>query len=181
MEITMTRLIATTLFFVGFAGITVPLAIAQMQDAPATGGAQWNSSQRAHHEQRAFSMPGERVEAKLAYLKTALKITPAQQPQWDAFANTLRKQARAQDQRIQEWRTQRTDQPAEQQRPTAIERLERKQKLYTAALENLQQRLAAAKPLYAVLTPEQQQVADEVLASHDGRGKLGHHGMHRQA
>ncbi len=175
----MTRLIATTLFFVGFAAVTVPLAIAQMQDAPAKDGAR-HHAQRDRHEQRAFSTPGERVEAKLAYLKTALKITPAQQPQWDVFANTLRKQAQEQDQRIQEWRAQR-DQRDEQQRPNAIERLERKQKFYTIALKNLQQRIAAAKPLYAVLTPEQQQIADELLASHGGRSKFGHHhGMHRQ-
>src|SRR5208282_5764653 len=109
------------------------------------------------------------------------KITPAQQPQWEAFANTLRKQAREQDQRIQEWRAQRDGQRAERQRPNAIERLERKQKFYTIALENLQQRIAAVKPLYAVLTPEQQQIADELLASHGGRGRFGHHhGMHHQ-
>ena len=176
----MTRLIATTLIIVGFAAVSMPLAIAQMQDVPAKDDAQQHS-QRAHHEKRAFSMPGERVEAKLAYLKTALRITPEQQPQWDAFANTLRNQARAQDQRIQEWRAQR-DQRDERQRPTAIHRLERRQKFYTIALENLQQRISAAKPLYAALTPEQQQIADEVLASHGGRGKFGHHhGMHRQS
>jgi hypothetical protein len=180
MEMTMARFIAITFFFVGFTVVSVPLAIAQMQDVPAKDDARQHS-QRAHHERGAFSMPGERVEAKLAYLKTALRITPEQQPQWDAFANTLRNQARAQDQRIQEWRAQR-DQHDERQRPTAIDRLERKQKFYTIALENLQQRIAAAKPLYAALTHEQQQIADEVLASHGGHGKFGHyHDMHRQS
>jgi len=43
MEMTMTRLIATTLFFLGFAAVTVPLAIAQMQDAPAKDVARHHS------------------------------------------------------------------------------------------------------------------------------------------
>ena len=176
----MTRLIATTLFFVGLTAATAPLAMAQLQNALETDGAQWNDSQRGHHEKRAPSMPGERIEAKLAYLKTALQITPAQQPQWDAYANALRKEAREQDRRIQERHAQR-EQRAEHERPTAIERLEREQRFYTVALEDLKQHIAVEKPLYAVLTAEQQQIADELFASHGGRGKSGHNDMRHQA
>ena len=43
----------------------------------------------------------------LAYIRTALKITDAQQAQWNAFAETLRNQARGADQRMQEFRAQR--------------------------------------------------------------------------
>jgi hypothetical protein len=32
---------------------------------------------------------GKRIEARLAYLRTALKITDAQQPQWNANADVL--------------------------------------------------------------------------------------------
>ena len=63
-------------------------------------------AQRQHQGQRASRLPSERAEARLAYLKTALKITDAQQPQWDAFADTLRKQAREADQRVQALRTE---------------------------------------------------------------------------
>jgi hypothetical protein len=48
---------------------------------------------------------------------------------------------------------------------TAIERLERRQARLAAASARLNETLAAAKPLYATLTPEQQKVADEVLAA----------------
>jgi hypothetical protein len=173
--------LATTLVSIGFTVATVPFAVAQTQNAPAVGNAEWHHSQRDHHEQRAFSMPGERAEARLAYLKTALQITPAQQAQWDAFANTIRAQAREQDRRIQERRAQRDQHAEEHQRPTAVERLQRKEQFYTVVLEDLKQRIAAGKPLYAVLTPEQQQIADKVLTSHHGRGKFDHHDMHHQA
>src|SRR3954467_14413437 len=55
-------------------------------------------------ERRAFMLPSQRVEARLAYARTALKITDAQQPQWENFANVLRKQARERDQRMQQFR-----------------------------------------------------------------------------
>ena len=37
---------------------------------------------RHHDGKRAFAKPSERVEARLAYICTALKITDAQQAQW---------------------------------------------------------------------------------------------------
>ena len=174
----MNRLITGGIVSIGLAVAAV--AVAQTQNAPGISNAVWQYSQRDHHEQRAFSLPGQRVEARLAYLKTALQITSAQQPQWDAFANTLRQQAHEQDQRIQAWHAQH-EQRTGHERPTVVERLEHKEKFYTIALENLKQRIAVEKPLYAVLTPEQQQIADEILASHHGRGKFGHHDMRHQA
>src|SRR5688572_14330210 len=62
---------------------------------------------RHHDGKRAFTQPSERVEARLAYIRSALKITDAQQAQWNAFAETLRNQAKAADQRMQEFRAQR--------------------------------------------------------------------------
>ena len=62
---------------------------------------------RQHEGKHAFTKPSERIEARLAYIRTALKITDAQQAQWNAFAETLRNQARSADQRMQEFRAQR--------------------------------------------------------------------------
>jgi exonuclease VII large subunit len=156
----MNKRILNSLVSAGLAA-AAPLAFAQSAvDAPQSP----RHVQRQHHEQRAFSLPSERVEARLAYLKTALKITDAQQPQWETFANTLRKHAQNMDQRIKARRSQ----MAEGQRDTkatAIERLERRQARLAAASARLNETLAAAKPLYAALTPEQQKVADEVLAA----------------
>jgi len=55
--------------------------LARLADRGGTAGDQTAASDRDQ----------ERVEARLAYLKTALKITDAQQSQWDAFASVMRK------------------------------------------------------------------------------------------
>jgi hypothetical protein len=137
-------------------------------------------------------MPSERVEARLAYAKTALKITDGQQQQWETFANVMRKQARSMDQRFQQRRAQfeagraaRGEAGQAARRPdernvNAIERLERTQQRMAERSARLNEVIAAAKPLYASLSPEQKQIADGMLASR-GRGGHGQHhrGMHR--
>lgn len=173
----MNKLILSTLVSAMLAAAAAPLALAQSE--PAAGGPQFrHPAQTQPRDERAFRLPSERIEARLAYLKTALKITDAQQPQWDVFANTLRKQARDMDQRIQARRSQMAEVQAGTQ-PTAIERLERRQQRLDAAAARLKETLAAAKPLYAALTPEQQKVADELLASR--RHGMRHRGMHGRA
>src|SRR6478609_6292649 len=95
----------------------VPLAVAQ--------SATPSAAPRAAHAQHAFRMPSERTEARLAYVKTALKITDAQASQWDAYASVIRKHAQDADQRVQA-RHARMEQAkaagGERKRPTAIER-----------------------------------------------------------
>src|SRR3954467_14986178 len=46
-------------------------------------------------QQGGMGMPFEHVEGRIAFLKTELKITDAQAPQWNAFADTLRANAQA--------------------------------------------------------------------------------------
>jgi hypothetical protein len=148
----------------------VPLAVAQSATPSA-------APQRAH-AQHAFRMPSERSEARLAYVKTALKITDAQASQWDAYANVVRKQAQFADQRMQEHRARIEQAKAaggERKRPTAIERLERRQQFLTTAAARSGELLAVQKPLYAALSPEQQRVADELFAPRGHRGS--HRGM----
>jgi hypothetical protein len=65
----------------------------------------------------------------------------------------------------------------ERTRPTAVDRHERQRARLTFAVQRLDELLAVEKPLYAVLSPEQQRVADEVLAPR-GRGGRGGHGGH---
>lgn len=119
-------------------------------------------------------LPGQFVEARLANLKTALKIAPAQETQWNALANVMREQAKDMDAKIQQRRAARQAQdqtpPA---RPSAIERLEQRQQFLADAAARSNALLTAAKPLYASLSPEQKQTADELFA------RRGHHGHHR--
>jgi hypothetical protein len=135
---------------------------------------------------RDVRLPSERVEARLTSARTALKITDAQQPQWDNFANVLRKQARDMDQRIQQFRAQRNAQGAQgapradQRNVTAIERLERTQQRMAERSARLNEVIVAAKPLYAALSPEQKQIADGMLARQGHGGHREHHrGMQR--
>ena len=176
----MNKLMMSALFAAGFAA-AVPLSIAQTAKA-ASGAAQGQHAQRSHHGKQAFSLPSERVEARLAYIKTALKITDAQQPQWDAFAGVMRKQAKASDVRFQEHRAKMAAN-TERKPQTAIERLERQQAFMATASARIGERLTVQKPLYAALSPEQQQVADKVLAGRDGKhgGRGGYHSGHGRA
>jgi len=172
----MKKLILSTLVSASLAAAAAAPVLAQTAGAESAGPQARHSAQR-HHEQRAFRLPSERVEARLAYLKTALKITDAQQPQWNAFADTLRKQARAGDERMKARQAQ-MGEGRKGTPPTAIERMERAQTRLAASSTRLNETLAAAKPLYAALSPEQQKVADELLASRGrrGHGQRGGHG-----
>jgi chromosome segregation ATPase len=174
----MKKLILGTLVSASLAAAAAAPALAQTARAEGAGPQARHAAQR-QQEQRASRLPSERVEARLAYLKTALKITDAQQTQWDAFADTLRKQARAADERMNTLRAQ-TAEDRKGTPPTAIERMERAQTRLAASSTRLNETLASAKPLYAALSPEQQKVADELLAPRDHRGP-GRHGGHRRA
>lgn len=171
----MNRLILAALVSAGLAA-TAPQSMAQTAGAE-RGPQARHAAQSQHHGQRAFRSPTDRVEARLAYLKTALKITDAQLPQWNAFAETRRKQAREAAERMQAYRSQ----MAERQkgaRPTAVERLERRQAMLATASTRLSETLAAVKPLYAALSPDQQKIADELFARR-GRGGFRQHRGHR--
>lgn len=168
----MNKLLATTLVSIGIAA-AVPAALAQTA-APAADGGRGQFAQR-QPDQRTFRLPSERVEARLAYIQTALKITAAQQSQWDAYANMLRKQAGAMDKRFQERRAQMAQRPADARRPTLIERRERQRDRMVAATQRFDELLTVEKPLYAALTPEQQRVADGVLTAGGGRRHGGGH------
>ena len=175
----MKKLFATSLVAMGLAA-AFP-AFAQTADpaaAPAGPG-----MMHRHHE-RALK-PTDRVEARLAYMRTALKITAAQQSQWDAYAGVLRKQASTMETRMQERRAMTEKTAGEHKRPTLVERHERARARMVTMTQHMDELLAVEKPLYAALSPEQQRVADEVLSprghggAHGGPGHFRHAGFSR--
>ena len=168
------KLIPSTLVAVAFA-VAAPLAAGQTTD-PATDAPQGRHAQGPDHGQRAFTLPSERAEARLAYLKTALKITDAQQAQWEAFADVQRKHAKAADERVKAMREGRAQRP-QGERPSAVERLERRQQMLTVQSQRLTEVIAAAKPLYASLSPEQKVIADDLLTPRRGHGPARHRGQ----
>jgi hypothetical protein len=173
----MNRKLIAALFTVGLAS-AMPAAIAQTA-SPQTKGPQASHARQDHHAKH--QLPSERIEARLAYIQMALKITDAQKPQWETFAATLRKQAREADKRVQERRTQMADR-SKQQNVSAIERLERRQRMMAARVQHMNELIAASKPLYATLNPDQKLIADGLLSPRNGKGgHKGHHGSHGNA
>ncbi len=173
----MNRKLIAALFIVSLAS-AMPAAIAQTA-SPQTKGPHASHAKQEHHAKRA--LPSERIEARLASIQTAPKITDAQKPQWETFAATLRKQAREADKRVQQRRTQMADR-SKQQKVSAIERLERRQRMMTARAQGMNELIAASKPLYATLNPDQKLIADGLLSSRHGKGgHKGHHGSRGNA
>ena len=153
----MDKLLGRTLASVCFLAITAATAFAQTPANTGPRAAHGNT-----HAERAFSRPTERVEARLAYVRTALNITDAQRTHWDAYAAVVRKNAQDMEQRFRARRSRR-EAGTPQERPNAIERLERAQSFHADRVSRINRLLAVEKPLYAALSPEQQKVADAVL------------------
>ncbi len=170
----MKKTVLSTLVSAALVTLAAAPAVAQAGSPGGEGPQAHHFAQRQHEGRRASRLPSERVEARLAYLKTALKIIDAQQAQWDAFAATLRKHAREADQRVQARRAEGAARGEKRTPPTAIERMERSQQRLAAAYTRQSETLVAVKPLYAALSPEQQKIADDLLTPRrDGRARHG--------
>lgn len=102
----------------------------------------------------------ERVEGQLAYFRTELRITEAQMPQWNAFAEVMRAQAA----RLRQAMGQAMG--AASQPATAPQLLERRLASLTLQVETTRAAAEAVNRLYAALTDEQKQLADELMAEH---------------
>jgi hypothetical protein len=142
-------------------GVATTAAIAQQAAAPGK-----DNGQHEHHR----LMPSQMVEARLAYIKTALQITQTQTAQWNTFADVLRKQAKARDEQITAMRAKWEQHKDGAARPDLLTMIEGRQKRLTVASANLSEYIAALKPLYASLSDSQKEIAPEVLRPHDHGG-----------
>jgi protein CpxP len=172
----MNKLVGRALLSVCLGAGAASLAIGQTNAPNSTAPAASAPAPKGEHHffSHFFShgSPTERMEARLIRMKGKLEITAAQQAQWDAYANVLRKTAQERGRLGQT----RTAHRSGDQRPNAIERLEREQSLRAEAGTRLNELLAVEKPLYAALSPEQKKVADKVL-----NRSIGGHGGRRMA
>ncbi len=99
----------------------------------------------------------EHIEGRLAFIKTELKITDAQMPQWNAFADAARENAKSMGEMHQSM-------AAQQNTPKTLpERLAFEDKAMTAHLGALKKTEDALDKLYAALSPEQKKIADEII------------------
>jgi len=99
------------------------------------------------------------IEGQIAFYKAELRITDAQTAPWNAFADTLRAGAK----RLQEAYTGAMQGNAP---PSVADQLARRRQVLSAELETLQSIEPAARALYGVLSAEQKQLADELMADH---------------
>ena len=100
-----------------------------------------------------FGNPSAMLEGRLASLKSELKITPAQETAWQAYAGKAKQQAEA----TQAWRT--TMQGSTQ--ASAPERLALRAEIMKKRQEQMEGMTSVLKDFYAALTPEQKVIADQ--------------------
>ena len=150
-----TPFLAAALFTsVSVVGLTPALA----QTAPGPANSTAAPSEARHHAMGRM-MPGQFVDGRIAFLKTELKITPAQETQWQQVEAAMRENSKALDQAITTARQNRTGMDA-------VQRLEWREQFAKVRADNDARLLVAFKPLYASLSPEQQQMANQLVGAH---------------
>ena len=112
----------------------------------------------------------DRIEGRIAFLRTELKITDAQTNAWNSFADALRTNAK----KLGEVRTSMMSHmgAAQQQPPALTERLNLQEQWLIARLEETRAMKSALTNLYAVLTEDQRKTANELLGLHMGLGMM---------
>ena len=105
----------------------------------------------------------DRIEGRIAFLKTELKITDEQSAAWNAFAETLRTNAK----RLGELRASMMLQAGAAPK-TLADRLEWQEKWLTARAEDTKAIRTAYTDLAAKLTDDQKTTADQILSPHMG-------------
>lgn len=102
-----------------------------------------------------------KVEAHIKQLHTQLKITQAEDKDWQPFADTMRTNARDMQAAMEE---------REQQYPqmNAVQNMESYQKLAETHAEHLEKLVSAFQTLYNALPDEQKKVADQVFHARVG-------------
>ena len=107
---------------------------------------------------RMMEMMSAHTDGWLAFLKTELKITDAQTPQWNVFTDAVRANANSMKEMhasMMEQRDQATALP---------ERLGLHETMLSAHLDAVRQIKAAVEPLYASFSDEQKRTADELVS-----------------
>lgn len=148
------RIVAAVAFLTGLIGSLALLPLIIGDVALATDSNEFAPGERTHP----VPLPSERIEARLAFIRTALKITDAQAKPWDTLADVMRNQAKDRDAEITAIRAYRDT------HFTLIDRLEHRQKALSAQAAGLSELLTALRPLYLVLSDEQKQIADDMFA-----------------
>ena len=108
------------------------------------------------------------VDERIAALRRELRITPAQEQDWEAVAQVMRSNDEEMRSLVQETRNQ-----SPRERRNALEDLQIYQKFAQAHADRLQKLTAAFTTLYNGMSPEQKANADRVFRSFGRNGPNG--------
>jgi hypothetical protein len=108
--------------------------------------------------QDGIRMMAEHIEGRLAFLKMELKITDAQLPLWNAFAQFMRDNATA-------MQAMPHTIIGKNKAATLSDKLAAGETMLAARLEAVRKLKAAADPLYTALDTDQKKTADEIMLS----------------
>lgn len=141
---------------VGLGGLTATAPVFAQTAAPTPGTATPApaATPPMHEHHRSAE---QFVAGRIAFLKAELKITPQQEAQWSKVAEAMRLNAKA----IDATRAQKVEGPR-----TAVQALEGRNRFAETMAKNTERMLTAFRPLYQSLSPDQQKLADEILAEH---------------
>ncbi|HTH61462.1 MAG TPA: Spy/CpxP family protein refolding chaperone [Paraburkholderia sp.] len=143
-------------FVVLAATLSISSAFAQTASAPAAPAtAASPAAAGAHREQR--------VEQRIAQLHSALKITPAQESQWNTFADVMRSNSQTMMQLVQQ-------REASGAQRSALDDMKQYAQISQAHADGMQKLVAAFEPVYSSLSPEQKTLADKAFRDHEHHG-----------
>jgi hypothetical protein len=132
------------------------LGVALLAASPFAPALAQSESKMSSHAMRAQQQE-ETVEQRIATLRTELKITADEQPEWDAVAKTMRDNAAAMEKLANE-KAADSDKSM-----TAVQDLQTYSAFAQAHVDNLKQLTAAFEALYSKMPPAQQKIADQVF------------------
>jgi len=111
----------------------------------------------------------DRVEGRIAFLRTELKITDAQADAWNGFADTLRANAK----KLAEVRATMMPKPGDgQPASTLAARLEQQEQWLAARLDGTRAMKSTFVKLNEVLSDDQKKAANDLLTPHMGMGAM---------
>jgi hypothetical protein len=106
----------------------------------------------------------DRVEGRLAFIKTELKITEAQASTWNQLADAIRTAVKNQNERMKAAFSR------EEKAKTLPERLDVQEQFISVRLDEIKQIKGSLANLYAVLSDTQKKEADDIVLPMAGMG-----------
>ncbi|MGF6569031.1 LTXXQ motif family protein [Paraburkholderia fungorum] len=108
------------------------------------------------------------VEDRIAYLHSQLKITSAQESQWNTFADVMRGNGETMGQLFEQRKSA--------GKLSAVDDMKQYAQIAQAHADGMKKLVDAFDPLYSSFSPEQKKLADATFHQPGGEGGRHHHG-----